>query len=227
MLHPLHTGAQIKQHEATFRDIHAFILTVPPPAFPFPVDRKKAAAGEALFRDACARCHGSYGKNWTYPNRIVPLKEIGTDPVLMEAVSDQQVEFYNETWFAKELGPDGKPYQFQPARGYQAPPLDGVWATAPYFHNASVPTLYHVLNSKARPKIFTRSYRTSEEDYDLLRVGLKVTVVDRPPNPELPYVTRRDVYDTTQRGHNNSGHIYGDDLTEEERWAVIEYLKTL
>jgi hypothetical protein len=227
MLHPLHTGAQIKQHESTFRDIHAFILTVQPPAFPFPVDRKKAVAGEALFRDVCARCHGSYGKNWTYPNRILPLKEIGTDPVLMEAVSDEQVEFYNETWFAKEMGPDGRPYGFQPARGYQAPPLDGVWATAPYFHNASVPTLYHVLNSKARPKIFTRSYRTSEADYDLLRVGLKVTVVDRPPDPELPYAKRRDVYDTTQRGHSNLGHTYGDDFTEKERWAVIEYLKTL
>lgn len=227
MLHPLHTGAQIKQHESTFRDIHAFILTVQPPAFPFPVDRKKAAVGEGLFRDTCARCHGSYGKNWTYPNRIVPLKEIGTDPVLMEAVSDQQVEFYNTTWFAQEIGPDGKPYGFQVARGYQAPPLDGVWATAPYFHNASVPTLYHVLNSKARPKIFSRSYRTSEADYDRVRVGWKVTMVDRPPDPKLPYVERRDIYDTTQRGHSNGGHTYGDDFTEEERWAVIEYLKTL
>ena len=59
---------------------------------------------------------------------------------------------------------DGKPVRA--TAGYQAPPLDGVWATAPYFHNGSVPTLAGVLNSKARPKVFTRSYHTGEEDYD-------------------------------------------------------------
>ena len=75
---------------------------------------------------------------------------------------------YNSSWFAKEPTGHwflpGKPVKFTP--GYQAPPLDGVWATAPYFHNASVPTLYAVLNSRARPRIFTRSFRTAEEDFD-------------------------------------------------------------
>jgi len=38
---------------------------------------------------------------------------------------------------------------------------------------------------------------------------------------------RRKIYDTTQPGRGNQGHTFGDDLTEEQRWAVIEYLKTL
>ena len=61
--------------------------------------------------------------------------------------------------------------------GYQAPPLDGIWATAPYFHNGSAPTVYHVLNSKARPKIFTRSYRTDLDAYDAVKLGWKVDVL--------------------------------------------------
>ena len=40
--------------------------------------------------------------------------------------------------------------------GYQAPPLYGVWATAPYFHNGSVPTIEEVLNSSERPQIWQR-----------------------------------------------------------------------
>jgi len=227
LLHPLRTAEQIKQHEPAFRDIHAFVLAAEPPAYPFPVDRAAAARGKGLFGDHCARCHGTYGADWTYPNRVVALKEVGTDPVLAEAVTDRSVDFANTTWFAREVGPDGRPYQFVKSRGYQAPPLDGVWATAPYFHNASVPTLYHVLISKARPRVFTRSYRTDEADYDKVRVGWKVTALDRPPDPKLPYFERRDVYDTTRRGQGNGGHTYGDDLTDAERADLIEYLKTL
>jgi hypothetical protein len=227
LLHPLHTAEHVKGLEPTFRDIHAFVLGVKSPGYPFTVDGKSAARGEVLFRENCARCHGTYGKEWTYPNKVVPLKDLGTDPVLAEALAAREVEEFNSSWLSREVGPDGKPYQLNARRGYQAPPLDGVWATAPYFHNASVPTLYHVLNSSARPKAFTRSYGTAEADYDPVRVGVKFSPVDRPPDPKLPYAERRDVYDTTRRGQGNGGHTYGDDLTEAERADLIEYLKTL
>jgi hypothetical protein len=110
--------------------------------------------------------------------------------------------------------------------GYQAPPLDGVWATAPYFHNGSVPTLYHVLNSKTRPRIFTRSFQTNEADYDKKQVGWQVRILDETPKNGTVF-DRRKIYDTTQPGRGNMGHTFGDDLTDEQRWAVIEYLKTL
>src|SRR5262249_34669144 len=111
--------------------------------------------------------------------------------------------------------------------GYQAPPLDGIWATAPYLHNGSVPTVYHLLNSKTRPRIFTRSYRTGKEEYDPEKLGWKIKVLDAVANPKLPDFERRKIYDTTLPGRGNGGHTFGDDLTEAERMAVIEYLKTL
>ena len=89
-----------------------------------------------------------------------------------------------------------------------------------------MPTVWHVLNSPARPKQFTRSYRTDEADYDPVRLGWKFTA-SGPADPKLPARERRKVYDTMLPGRANTGHTYGDDLTEEERMAVIEYLKTL
>jgi hypothetical protein len=112
-------------------------------------------------------------------------------------------------------------------KGYQAPPLDGVWATAPYFHNSSAPTVYDVLNSKARPKIYTRSYRGEKEDYDPVKLGLMIVVLEETPATKLSRWEQRKIYDTTRPGRGNGGHTFGDDLSEEERMTVIEYLKTL
>jgi hypothetical protein len=158
---------------------------------------------------------------------------LGTDPALARSLSKKNMEVFNRSWFSQEKGADGTWYKVDETPGYQAPPLDGVWATAPYFHNASVPTIYHVLNSKARPKVFTRTYRTALEDYDALedfdtdRLGWKITVLDAPPDPKLPGAQRRRIYDTTLPGQSNSGHTFGDDFSDEQRRAVIEYLKTL
>jgi mono/diheme cytochrome c family protein len=224
MLTPLNTPATFEREEATFRDVRSYLLSLKPPAYPFPIDRDLAARGQKLFEHTCARCHGTYGDEPTYPNRIVPLAEVGTDPARLRGISKKFNDHYNSGWFAREKG-DG--YRGRITDGYQAPPLDGIWATAPYFHNGSVPTVYHVLNSKSRPKIFTRSYRTGKEDYDPVRLGWKITVLQRGPDPKLPAIERRKVYDTTQPGRGNGGHLFGDKLTETERLAVIEYLKTL
>jgi hypothetical protein len=84
-----------------------------------------------------------------------------------------------------------------------------------------------VLNSKARPKVFTRSFGTEKEDYDPAKLGWKFKELDGPPDAMLPAIERRKVYDTGPRGRGNGGHTFGDKLTEDERAAVIEYLKTL
>ena len=49
------------------------------------------------------------------------------------------------------------------------PPLDGVWATAPYLHNGSVPTLEAVLKSSDRPALWQRKLREAGnvKGYDL------------------------------------------------------------
>ena len=227
MLTPLNSGEYIRSQEETFRDIQAYLLTLEPPKYPFPIDEALAARGQVLFTKHCASCHGTYGEEETYPNKIIELEKIGTDRTRAEGFTTKAKEAYDTSWFGQELGPDGRPYRTNDWVGYQAPPLDGVWATAPYFHNGSVPTLEHVLNSKSRPAIYTRSFRTGVEDYDPVKVGWKITVLDRPADPKLPAHERRKIYDTTQPGRGNAGHPFGDKLTNEERRAVIEYLKTL
>jgi hypothetical protein len=228
MLVPGNTLTTFEREEPTFRDIQAYLLSLRPPRYPFPMDHELASKGEKLFRQHCSRCHGTYGKEWTYPNRIVPLDEIGTDPTRYAAFTDRLGEHYNRSWFGREKrGWFGNAYQVTKAKGYQAPPLDGIWATAPYFHNGSVPTVYNVLNSKSRPRIFTRSYHTDAEAYDPIKLGWKVRVLESGPDSSLPAYERRKIYDTTQPGRGNGGHTFGDAFTDAERRAVIEYLKTL
>lgn len=224
MLASMHGPAVFEREEATFRDIRAYILSLEAPKYPFAIDRALAHRGEQLFTKNCARCHGTYGPDWTYPSKVVPIDVIGTDRNRYEGIAAEVGEFYNQSWFAREKG-DG--YKVVAPVGYQAPPLDGVWATAPYLHNGSVPTLYDMLNSRTRPRIFTRSYRTDADAYDAVKVGWKVQVLEHGPPADAPRHEQRKVYDTTRPGRGNAGHTFGDDLSEAERWAVIEYLKTL
>jgi mono/diheme cytochrome c family protein len=224
---PLNSGSYIKKQEGAFADISAYLLTIEAPAYPFPIDQAMSAKGREIFKHTCARCHGSYGTEGSYPNKIVPLEEIGTDPTLANSLTPELAERLNASWLARETGPDGKPYRIEEHKGYQAPPLDGVWATAPYFHNSSAPTVYEVLNSKARPRFYTRSYRSEKEDYDPVKLGLKITALDTSPAPTSTKWEERRIYDTTKPGRGNGGHTFGDELGEEERMAVIEYLKTL
>jgi hypothetical protein len=228
MLTPLTLWPAFEREEPTFRDIQAYLLNLEPPRYPFPIDRDLALAGEAIFRRTCARCHGTYGEKWTYPNKIVPLEEIGTDSNRLRGISPAYSAYYDRSWFGHEKqGWLADDYGARLSSGYQAPPLDGLWATAPYLHNGSVPTVYQVLDSTSRPRIFTRSYRTDTAAYDPVRLGWKVTVLQQPPAAGLPARERRKIYDTSLPGRSNAGHTFGDDLTHSERMSVIEYLKTL
>jgi hypothetical protein len=112
---------------------------------------------------------------------------------------------------AKKLA-DGRPNQWRATKGYVARPLLGVWATAPYLHNGSVPTLHDLLlPAKQR----SRSFPLGHRDFDPVKVGYRTTV-ERP----------RFTFDTSQVGNTNAGHEYGTTLSDAERLALIEYLKT-
>jgi mono/diheme cytochrome c family protein len=221
MMHPLNLPDDFARAEEDFKHIRAYILSLEPPKYPLRIDHDLAAHGEAIFVKTCSRCHGTYGDKWTYPNRIVPIDEIGTDRRRYDGITAKFRDYYNKSWFAAQ-------YPVGETAGYQAPPLDGIWATAPYFHNGSAPTVYHVLNSKARPKYFTRSYRTDLDAYDSEKLGWKVDVLPEPPDrSKTAPLELRKVYDTTKSGRSNGGHTFGDKLSDAERMAVIEYLKTL
>src|SRR5690606_34085366 len=96
--------------------------------------------------------------------------------------------------------------------GYVAPPLDGVWASAPYFHNGSVPTLWHVLHPEQRPTV----WRRTAEEIDPEKVGLQIESVERIPLTETDIAVRRQYFDTRRFGKSNSGHAYPNELTADE-----------
>ncbi len=206
--------AEIEALEPTFEDLERFLRGLEPPKYPFPIDAALAEEGHAVFEDHCASCHGTYGANSTYPNKIIPLAEIGTDPARAKGLSERFIAHYNASWFAEKHPVAGK------LTGYQAPPLDGVWATAPYLHNGSVPTIEHLLKSSTRPARFSRPPSTGFEHYDTARVGWKHDFPDDPSD-------RKRTVDTTRFGLGNAGHTFGDALSEDERAAIVEYLKTL
>ncbi len=70
----------LKALEPTFRDVLAFFKSLQPPKYPFPITTAQAARGAEVFKATCARCHGTYGPGGEYPNKIIPLDTIGTDP---------------------------------------------------------------------------------------------------------------------------------------------------
>lgn len=109
------------------------------------------------------------------------------------------------------------PARLVPFNGYIAPPLDGIWITAPYLHNGSVPDLETLLNSKERPRYWSRDFDNPEYDYK--KVGWKYSAEDSAGDT--------NVYNTDLPGYGNYGHRYGDKLSSTERKAIIEYLKTL
>ncbi len=212
---------EFKELEPTFRDIQAYLKSLRPPKYPFAIDQARADRGKVLFEKTCAKCHGTYGPGGEYPNVIVELKVIGTDPARALAGSERLIAHYNATWLGEDYPVDTT------MTGYQAPPLDGIWATAPYLHNGSVPTLALLLKSADRPRRFTRPPSTDFAHYDQVNVGWKFAPVATPPSPALPPHQARFIFDTANFGLGNGGHTFGDKLSDDERSAVIEYLKTL
>jgi hypothetical protein len=210
-----------------FRHIQAYISSLRAPTYPRTIDAALAAKGKPLFERDCAICHGTYAdtdESELYPNLLFPLDVIGTDPVVAEAGtvhSPELVDWYNGSFYGQvtRMVPN------DPFPGYMAPPLDGIWATAPFFHNGSVPTIELVLNSRARPK-YWRRVDLDSRNFDENALGWPWVASDV-PQEEAPESERKYVYDTTYWSQSNAGHKFGDHFTAEERRAVIEYLKTL
>ena len=204
-----------RQSLEAFRDVYAWLLELEAPPYPGAIDQPLAATGKPIFEKKCAGCHGTYDdeRGHTYPNKVVNLNVVKTDRLYADYIQNSGiVDWYNSSWFATSEPKSA----FVPNLGYVAPPLDGIWATAPYLHNGSVPNLYELLNSSARTDRWTRSGDAS--DYDFERVGWRYD-----PKPKK----KKWTFDTSVPGYSNVGHYFGDKLEEAERWAVIEYLKTL
>lgn len=213
--------AEAESIDAYFPDIRAYIYSLQPPAWPYDVDTALAAEGEAVFAATCARCHGSYGDGGAYPNLVIPLEEIGTDDTLVLGTNQFAARFVD--WFNSSFY--GAIAELAPETGYTAPPLDGVWATAPYLHNGSIPTIAALLDSSTRPTYWRRSF--DQSDYDPDAMGWVHEVLETGHADEPSATRRKLIYDTTNLGYSNAGHTFGDALSADDRAAVTEYLKTL
>lgn len=209
--------SEAREVDNRINDVLAYIYSLEPPKYPYPVNATLARQGGVIFVEHCSKCHGHYGEGGEYPNLLIPEKSIGTDSLLYKSnyQSPQFVEWFNKSWFSQ----GDHPARLEPFNGYIAPPLDGIWITAPYLHNGSVPTLEAVLDSRQRPAYWSRNY--NDLQYDYVQVGWKFA---REAAPTGPTTT---IYNTTLPGYGNYGHTFGDKLSDKERKAVIEYLKTL
>lgn len=213
---------KFSEWESDFKDVFAYLSSLRPPKFDGDIRQELASKGKVLFEETCARCHGTYGTNGQYPNHLVPIEEVGTDPVRLNALPVAGREKYSASWFT-DLGGDSRQRTILDPGGYVAPPLDGVWASPPYFHNGSVPTLWHVLNPSDRPVV----WRRQGDAMDAEKIGFQVEVVDRIPWEERDPAVRREYFDTRRFGKSAAGHDFGLELEPDERDAVLEYLKTL
>ncbi len=264
-----------------------------------PVARPDAGNG------SCASCHGVYSPRFAHDERYLetpelmgiaayaqPLSIIGTDPKYAEGFqSARQADgSLSDATAGQSLAYCGVGVAMESRQEdplMLAPPLWGVWASAPYFHNASVPNVWGVLDpNNERPALWRRVSRPARPDqegrvvmgfdtdlhraydqqllgwkYDALDCGEGGTTVqldcdpDNPgqqstiqrflsvfyeeigltwnaPRPEQITMTREDVenrkvYNTGLYSQGNQGHAFTSVLTDAERRALIEYLKTL
>lgn len=243
---------------------------------------------------SCASCHGAYAPRYVndptflssptlagMAGNVTPINIINTDPARLNAnTAVQQMQFQSS--FFGYYGQSGCVDQYN-AVGYLAPPLYGVWAEAPYFHNGSVPTVWDVLKSSDRPAIWSRvskppqsgvvmGFQTDLSAYDQVNMGWQINTFQCDPTGLLsPYVQctpsdpegnllvnslldilfangsvawnvlselqaptftnndieNRKIYNTHMFSQSNAGHAFTDVLTDAERTAIIEYLKTL
>jgi len=225
-----------RTYESTLRigNLHRLeVLThkLQPPKWPADVlgtiDEAQAQKGEQIFNQKCAACH---------QDKMFAQTEIGTDPNRANSFGQPvgKVPFpkavapilgaLKKKAFAddgissgEQAGMDANPAIWRATAQYLARPLKGIWATAPYLHNGSVPTLYDLLHPDQRPAKFAVGNR----EFDPVKVGYRSDITaGGGPNVWI--------YDTTQPGNSNIGHsgdAFGTTLPEDQKSALLEYLK--
>jgi len=230
----------------TIKELTAFVFSTEAPRyqkfFPNKINIAKARRGQKLFLKNCSGCHGKYEKAWDSPadlsyeeqlettkvwyHKKTPVIDVGTDPYRAQGMR----YFYkdlNRLKISETIGTVVKPQ-----KGYVPPPLIGIWARWPYFHNNSVPTLFDVLTPDfKRPKSYIAvPAHDPSQDFDIVKNGYP-----RPDKIRSPY--REDEafhFSATRAGTSNEGHttMLLDDqgrekFTNQQKLEIIEFLKTL
>jgi len=181
---------------------------------------------------------------------LIPINQIGTDSAQAEGLASRRVETPANlnikdksfgyalrdvvvntvnSWYDRNNTPPAdrdringyRPPEIQAPAAYKVRPLNGIWATPPYLHNGSVPSIHALLSPvKERPVQFWLGGR----EYDPKDLGY------------VSNVKNGFLLDTTKQGNRNTGHefsnekgqgVIGPELKEDERRALIEFIKTL
>lgn len=99
---------------------------------------------------------------------------------------------------------------------YKARPLNGIWATAPFLHNGSVPNLWQLLQ---KPENRAEKFWVGSHEFDPVNVGFVMN------KGKSEFRVKKG--NTVQKGNSNLGHDYGTSLTDGDKWDLIEFMKTL
>src|SRR4029078_612312 len=113
---------KFKTWEADYRDVYAYMTSLKPPKYPHAINQELATRGETAFRRICAECHGTYGKEGSYPELLVGIEDIKTDRVRLDALTPKHRDSYGQSWFAEH----GAKNNINDPAGYVAPPLHGI-----------------------------------------------------------------------------------------------------
>jgi hypothetical protein len=202
---------------AAIKRVRDWIWKLPPPAYPYAIDRALAARGATVYQQSCMECHAGARfrdgvREGARVGQVEDIDRVATDPHRLDSYTAEfaanQYALYPESQYRFT--------HFSKTRGYANQPLDGIWLRGPYLHNGSVPTLRDLLEPPARrPAVFYRGY----DVFDQLNVGFVSSV------PEADGRTFFK-FDTALPGNGNGGHLYGTTLADSDKRALVEYMKT-
>lgn len=236
------------------REFYRLVAPQWPHEYAGKLDIKKIAAGKALYNQHCLQCHtlvDPTDKHRKLTAVLTPVPEVGTDPLMSNNFESRKAKsgslegdrlmilagekipaeakvldlvthtaagaLLNQPWqtikaIINEYESNNNAPE-NPVPSYKGRPINGIWASAPYLHNGSIPTIYDLLlPASQRPKTFY----VGNIELDLKKVGYIAT--------ESPNAT---FFDTSLRGNSNAGHEYGTQLTESQRWELVEFIKSL
>lgn len=238
----------LKDNTEQVRDLTAQVFATKPPLSTdfFPASRfniQRAKRGQLLFTASCAKCHGFYSKAWELPGsdtlpidrqlatiqvlykKSTPVVNVGTD--LQRSLGMESLaKHLNPLRISQDMGT-----VIEPQKGYVPPPLVGIWARYPYFHNNSVPSLCAVLTKASnRPITYAFGEQIDQvKDFDFECNGY-------PDSKHAPkeWAKAGQIYDTRKDGLRNTGHDEGVFLksgvelfTPDQKKDLIAFLQTL
>lgn len=243
-------GVAIDVNVVNAEKVAKLVVGLPAPKFPFNIDNAAAGRGKALFASYCSSCHGSTDIGAAPKTVRVPFsvdrgastaraKQLDSKAIaaiaaaLKNACKTGQRRDTNTPWLPNSYSEvDLKSCDVDPADilfdqtsnpGTVGQALNGIWATAPYLHNGSVPTLRALLVPSLRPETFYRGNLS----YDKKDLGFNYK------SKESDNISGT-IYDTKKIGNGNQGHSTlemngGKDWSKDERGLndILEYMKTI